>query len=171
MADLTSEPTADISREYQAAIPTDYECSALWQTGMIRVARQHVPHHHAVKSCSTRSHSKKAPSPDSVCLHFPAESLTSHIAHWTFFSGSLWSFYNIVIKNKSVCNFPFKEWPKRKKAYVICFTHDLISDKTPWQRSVTAWCLHFLSSDILHSWTFQEAQTFPSCPSSWWAVL
>lgn len=55
-----SEPTADLSREFQAAIPTGHECSRLWQTGMIRVARQHVPNRHAAKSCSTiQGHTRK----------------------------------------------------------------------------------------------------------------
>lgn len=78
-----SEPIVDCSREFQAAIPTGHECSRLWQTGMIRVARQHVPNHQAAKILwyNTRSHLKKTPSLDSVCLFFPAQPFdTPHVS-------------------------------------------------------------------------------------------
>lgn len=43
------EPASMLSREFQTAFPTGNKCSRLWQTRMIRVARQHVPNHHAAK--------------------------------------------------------------------------------------------------------------------------
>lgn len=61
-----SEPTADLSREFWAAIPTGQDCSCLWQRGMIRVAKQHVPSRHAAKLYNTRSHLNKSPSSDSL---------------------------------------------------------------------------------------------------------
>lgn len=67
---LQCEPAAELSREFQAAFPTGNECSCLWQTRMIRVARQHVPNHHAAKTLryNARSLSECTPWTDTLCL-------------------------------------------------------------------------------------------------------
>lgn len=119
---VVSKPTADLSREFQAAIPTGHECSRLWQTGMIRVARQHVPNHHAAKSCSTiQGHTrKKAPSPDWVCSFCPVEPLTSHIQYVPYTLKIL--SHSEVIHKEYVLFFSYYFKETKKKGYAV-FSH------------------------------------------------
>lgn len=177
-------------REFQAAVPTDHECSCLWQTGMIRVARQHVSNHHAAKSWSTiQGHTRKM--------------LLCQIEAAHFFQYDLWHSLQVNCEAFTTwgikCFYPIqvKRWKhseaqrgKKQDSYYL-FTNGLISEKDSLAEITPVACLlHSVSSicclppagltsqllsaiclsDKLHHRTWREAQTFPSCQSSWWAV-
>lgn len=64
------EPAANLCREFQTAFPTGRKCSYLLQTGMIRVARQHIPNCHAAKipHFNARSCLENTPRTERLCL-------------------------------------------------------------------------------------------------------